>query len=333
MRPVTGRVPAGALLHIRGDDLPVNKPFLSYTQQLDKLENEKNLIISDRQYAETVLKRISYFALVSGYKSLLINPTTRKYKDGTTFEEIVALYNFDESLRGLFLRYLLKIEQTMRSLISYNFSELHGNQQQKYLTPLNYDQSRRKTVDLTNLIALLSRLALRSTEYSYITYQRNTYGNVPIWVLVKVLTFGSISKLYYCFPQHLQVKISKNFDGVNEKQLVQYLRVLTIFRNVCAHNDRLFSYTAKDDIPDTLLHTKLMIAKKGSQYVYGKRGLFSVVIAFRYLLQKDDFRAFKDALGKIIDRFVVNTTHVSNNELLHEMGFPINWKKISSFKV
>ena len=84
-----------------------NKPFLSYAQQLDKLENEKNLVIEDRIYAEAMLRRISYFALISGYKKLFRNPTTWKYKDNTTFKEIVALYKFDESLRELFLKYML----------------------------------------------------------------------------------------------------------------------------------------------------------------------------------------------------------------------------------
>ena len=93
------------------------KPFLTYTQQLDKLADEKNLIINDRDYAESVLKRISYYSLISGYKKLLRNPTTRKFKDNTTFDEIVALYKFDENLRGLFLKYLLQIEQAMCSMV------------------------------------------------------------------------------------------------------------------------------------------------------------------------------------------------------------------------
>ena len=71
--------------------MPNFKPFLSYTQQLDKLEKDKNLIITNRAYAEAMLKRISYYALISGYKKLFRNPTTCKYKDNTTFKEIVAL--------------------------------------------------------------------------------------------------------------------------------------------------------------------------------------------------------------------------------------------------
>ena len=45
--------------------------------------------------------------------------------------------------------------------------------------------------------------------------------------------------LYRYLPQNtpnLQTKVSKNFDKINEKELLQYLQVLTKFRNVCAHN-------------------------------------------------------------------------------------------------
>jgi abortive infection bacteriophage resistance protein len=138
--------------------MPISKPFLSYTQQLDKLEKGQNLVIADKAYAKTMLKQISYFALISGYKNLFRNPTTKKYKDNTAFEEIVALYKFDESLRELFLKYLLQIEQAMRSHLSYYFSEKHGNQQSKYLSPVNYDRSPRKSRTLTHLITELKKI-------------------------------------------------------------------------------------------------------------------------------------------------------------------------------
>ena len=78
------------------------KPFLTYDGQIEKLEKEKNLVITDREYAELMLKQIGYFGLISGYKDLFKNKTTNKYKDGTTFEDILALYKFDENLRELF---------------------------------------------------------------------------------------------------------------------------------------------------------------------------------------------------------------------------------------
>ena len=53
------------------------KCFLTYEQQIDKLINEKGLLIADRKYAEDELKRTSYYSLISGYKDLFKNPTTK----------------------------------------------------------------------------------------------------------------------------------------------------------------------------------------------------------------------------------------------------------------
>lgn len=48
-----------------------------------------------------------------------------------------------------------------------------------------------------------------------------------------------------------------------------------------------------------MLHQKLNIYQK-NQYLSGKRDLFGLVIAFRYLLPKRDFLEFKHALIGII---------------------------------
>ena len=77
------------------------KPFLTYEQQLIKLRDEKHLVINDESAACCKLRQISYYSLVSGYKHLFRVPAQKIYKDGTTFEEIVSLYEFDESLREL----------------------------------------------------------------------------------------------------------------------------------------------------------------------------------------------------------------------------------------
>lgn len=306
------------------------KPFMTYEQQINKLIDEKNLVINDKLYAEKILKQIGYFTLISGYKDLLRNPTTKKYIDNTTFEEIVALYRFDESLRELFLKYILVFEQKMKSLISYSFTERHGENQAHYLSNANYVADVKYVSDVQKLISILRNITVSSTDYHYITHQRVRYGNVPLWVLVKVLTFGNISSMYKLLPGNLQTKISKEYDNVTERELAQYLKVLTKFRNVCAHNERLYSYRTKDDIPDTALHSKLEIPKKGTQYIYGKRDLFCVVIALRYLLDANDFKAFKNRLVRIINSYTANTVHIKESELLNHMGFPQNWKKITT---
>lgn len=308
------------------------KPFLSFDDQIDHLINNKNLTIVNHDYAKDMLKQIGYFGLIGGYKTPFKNSTTKKYKNGTTFEDIVELYKFDENLRELFLKYILRIERHIRSLLSYYFTDKHGESQVHYLNPNNYTNNPRYQSDVSRLISTLSNLANNNSDYPYINHQRNAYGNVPLWVLVNGISFGSLSKFYSFVSQDIRIKVSKNFEKVNERQLAQYLSVITKFRNVCAHNERLYSYNTKNDIPNTALHTKLAIPQNGAQYISGKHDLFALVISFRYLLSNDDFKKFKASLSRILKHYVESTGAMTEEELYKFMGFPTNWKKISSYR-
>lgn len=150
---------------------------------------------------------------------------------------------------------------------------------------------------------------------------------------MNVLTFGTISKIYTLSKPQIQSAVSQEFEAINEKQLSQILQVLTVYRNVCAHSDRLFSYRcAKQDIPDLPLHRKLSIPQKGTQYLYGKRDYFSVVLSFRYLLPNKEFLAYKKQLARLIDKAVNNNHQIPEAELLKIMGVPHNWKRITAYK-
>lgn len=254
----------------------MQKIFLNYDQQIEKLKNEKNLLIDNEAYAKEILRQTSYYSLIGGYKDIFKNLTTKKYKDGTRFEDIVELYYFDELLRQLFLRYLIKVENGIKSQVSYYFTEKNGENQKEYLDTSNYNYSGKKNQrDIDRLIKKLEGYVTKSTDYHYINHSQKKYGNVPLWVLTNALTFGNISKMYMLLPQDIQIKVSRNYQCVNEKQMVSVLAVLVKYRNVCAYGERLFTYRTADSIPDLPIHRKLKIAQKGSQYVNGKNDLFS----------------------------------------------------------
>lgn len=99
----------------------------------------------------------------------------------------------------------------------------------------------------------------------------------------------------------------------------------------CAHNERLYSFRIQIDFPDTILHSKLGIEKKGIQYIYGKRDLFGLVIALRYLLPNSSFLDFKRSLIKILKLYQKQSQQINENTLLQMMGFPKNWKSISRY--
>lgn len=308
------------------------KLFATVEDQVAMLRDKKGIVFSDEELAKDALKRIGYFPLMGGYKHLFRIPLTKTYKSGTRFEEILALYEFDADLRELVFRYLLQIERHMRSLLSYYFSELNGESQAAYLDINSYNNSRRNHKTIVKLIRKLE-YDCQSTDYAYINYYRMTYGNIPLWVLVNALTFGNISKMFKVMQQSVQSKVCQNFGSMNPHQMGQMLSVLTKFRNVCAHGERLFTYRTVDTITNMPLHGKLGISMGGSQYLNGKNDLFAVVISFRYLLPRKDFAVFKRKLVRLIKVANNSIEHISESELLQRMGFPQNWKDISKYRI
>lgn len=309
------------------------KPFLTYTQQIDKLRNEKILLLMMKT------QQLTHFIKSDISNSLVdINTCSRIKRPGNTrithiLKIIVALYTFDEALRELNLKYILKAEQHLKSLISYHFCDRFGESQTAYLTQTNYEYTtNRNKQDINKLVKLLGdKYVNNKTDYLYIEHTKTKHGNLPLWVLINALTFGNISKMYSLFTQSLRISISKNYACLNEKQLGQITTVLTKFRNACAHGERLFTYKTSDSIPDLPIHKKLGIAKKGVQYIYGKNDLFSVVISLRYMLTNEQFKDYKEAMARLINNYVKNSV-IPHTDILKEMGFPLNWKDITKYK-
>ena len=129
----------------------MSKPFLTYDDQIKKLTDDKQMKIADPAYAKTILKDIGYFSLIGGYKTPFIDPMTRVYQNDTSFEDVLALYQFDLSLRELVFKYLCQIECKIRQLASYAFCSKHGENQSAYLDPNNYNNTKKNAADIARL--------------------------------------------------------------------------------------------------------------------------------------------------------------------------------------
>lgn len=301
------------------------KPFLNYEQQVENLKN-KGVIISNKRAAIHSLRRNSYFSLIYGYKHFFKDKATDRYKQGVTFEDIMDLYHFDEELRILFLQYLLILERKFKSIYSYEFCLLYGDSDKLYRDVHHYDFDRYRG----EVKSIVSHICDRyeSTDNQFIAELRKQKRNIPLWATINILTFGNVAKMYDCSKQQLQSRVSRNFQDVYPKDLKAMLNVLTQFRNVCAHSEKLYDYRTKESITNLEIHHLLQISKIGNTYQYGKQDLFSVVIAFKYLLDKEDFNHFFIHLSAILQNYATKVSFAEYELLLKLMGFPPNWNQL-----
>lgn len=310
----------------------IDKPFKTYAELVEKLRT-KGLSIPNEEKVVSLLKRHSYFSLICGYKSLF-KQTDGTYKPSTTIEDVFALFEFDNELRKIFFHAILTVEKHIKSLLSYSFSNKYGDSQRCYLDPNNYAflekskiETYKKCEEVRRLIQTFEAITKQPFSHSYVEHQWKQHKNIPLWVAVKAVTFGTVSKMYSLCTQDVQAAISIEFPGVTAHQLEGMLDFLTQIRNVCAHNERLYDYSNKKRaIPALPLHTKLKIPKKKTYYKRGQYDLFAAVICLRYLLSADEFKNFVEILDEQVTTLCSKTKQIHTSQILSRMGFPVNWK-------
>ncbi|MEG0546154.1 MAG: Abi family protein [Oscillospiraceae bacterium] len=296
-----------------------DKPFKTYNEQIELLKS-KQLIIQDENLAKNALNDISYFALINGYKNAF---KKNDVYDNAYFEDILSLFQFDEKLRGVLLKNILIVERKIKSSISYHFSCEYPNCQTDYLNVNNYQYNDVKNRDsIIKLVSTIQAIS-KSRNYAYIKhYTENHHSNVPLWVLINAVSFGKVSKIYAFSQQSIQQKVANDFKDVSNAQLKNMLELLTHFRNVCAHNERLYNYKTRISLKKTKLFEAFNLSKNDDC------NLFSVVICMKYLLKEKEFESFFCELESTIQSLSFKGSKIETRIILTEMGFPNNWERI-----
>ena len=303
------------------------KIFKTLDEQIQILIG-KGLVIDDIIYAKDIVLRENYFFLM-GYRHLFLDPENpKKFKKGTTFKELYSLFYFDRQLRNIMFKNILIIENNCKSIFSYTLSQKYGYKENDYLRPSNYNQAPEKQRQVNDLLKKMKRqIRVNGGQHEATKHYINNYGYIPLWIVVKVLSFGITSELYTIMKLSDQREIAKEFNIDNES-LAVFLPILSNYRNLCAHEDILFEHRTQKFIPDNKYHERLNIPSINGEYIYGKGDLFSVVIIFKYMLSKDDFRMFINEVSYELDKLAGRLEAISIDQVYDRMGFPVNYKSL-----
>ena len=306
-----------------------DKIFRTYDEQIELLKNRGvDINGTNIDDAKKYLTDIGYYNLINGYKDLFLETTEPedKYIKGTTLNDIHALYHFDSRLRESFLRMILDIEKKVKSIMAYVFSEKYGHD--NYLRLSNFND----TTDPFNIMSLIAevqkQISGRSTDPS-VRHYLTKHGYIPLWVLMNILTFGTMSKFYSLMKQSDKQAVSRQF-GISESEMESFLLYLSNIRNMAAHGNRLYCFRNRKPLRDTNEHIRLHIPKTESdEYKYAKRDLFAALVSIKPLLDRYQFNMEIRLLKTEIEIFGDSNSIVSEESLLGAMGFPENWMKIS----
>lgn len=305
-----------------------NKIFKSIDEQIEILKS-KGLVINDLDKTKDILFRENYF-FISGYRHMFIRGNKEKgFIEGTTFEELYAVFVFDRKIRNIMFKYILVIENNIKSIISYQLSKKYGFKDKDYLNPKNFTQDALRVRQVYDVLNKMKRqIRVNGKQHTATMHYISNYGYIPMWILVKVLSFGLISELYGILKTEDQVTVSEFYD-LNTETLGIYLALLSNFRNLCAHEDILYDHRTQRQIPNTKYHYELEIPKDEEEYKYGKNDLFALIIIFKQMLRDEEFVDLINELSYEIDVLDGKVDTVPLNTILNKIGFPDNWREIS----
>ena len=302
----------------------MDKLFKSLDEQIEILKS-KGLIVEDETTAKEILLRENYF-FINGYRHLLMNSYADKtFVVGSTFRELYGIFLFDRSFRTILFKNLLIIENQLKSVISYQLSKKYGYRDKEYLSPKNFTNDKSKSRRVKDVIEKMKRqIRLNGTHHLATIHYMNNYGYIPLWVLVKVLSFGIVCELYLILKQEDKIAIAEIF-GTTTYELENFLPILANYRNLCAHEDIVYEHKTEKGIIDTPYHEKMNIPKMDEEYIYGKNDIFAVLIILKYLLRQDDFRIMMKEIEYEIEKLDGIVDSIPVGRILDKMGIPTNY--------
>ena len=221
-----------------GTFVQFTKPPLSLDAQIDLLI-ERGLHVPDRAQARHYLTHINYYRL-RGYWlpfEVASEHAEHRFRPGTRFDHVIALYVFDRHLRLLLLDLIERVEVAVRTQWAYQLAMRHGAH-----AHLNANLFRDLKQYATSLKTLKDEV--KHSRETFIEHYRNTYTQPdlpPIWAISEVISMGQLSKWFQNLKHREDRQAIARVMQIDEWVLCSFLHHLTLVRNLCAHHSRIWN--------------------------------------------------------------------------------------------
>jgi abortive infection bacteriophage resistance protein len=209
---------------------------LLYTKGWKSLDEQLNLMISrglllgdyPREKALNKLHFIGYYRL-SGYSySFKKSIDSDQFAENTYFSDIIELYKFDRNLRLLIIDAIERIEIALRSSLSYELGKI--------------DPFILETDDRYESLRDVIEEVISTSKEDFCEHFRSKYQRpYPIWMLLNIIDFGTLIKVYANSDPNIKAKIAYKFGVHSTTVFFSWINSIKFVRNKCAHHARLWN--------------------------------------------------------------------------------------------
>ncbi|MBQ9118401.1 MAG: Abi family protein [Clostridia bacterium] len=309
------------------------KVYFTFDEQIAKLKSD-GLMIADEKRAKARLKWEGYFNFAVGYNRLFKDG--KKYVAGTTFEHIEALYDYDRRIRDVVYECTQIIECNLKALVSDVFSKRYGVNERSYLAEENFTDEPSMSPKVRWIVGtcrstLEDGIRMGSSYYhDYIAYYDKTYGHVPLWALIRALSFGNTSKFLRLMKLADRKEIAKEY-GITPDVLCNLTEIAVSFRNVAAHGERVYcAALPKVRLSDDLsILSRLQVPRfADGRRKYAKCDFMAFLIVAKYLLRPTEFARYLQIVKEETQKLEENIPAWAMKRVYEKTGLSGSWKKL-----
>lgn len=274
----------------------VIKQATTIEEQIERLK-ERGMIIRSDEFAKMYLWNIGYYRLGFywfPYEQDYPQKVNRNhlFKEGTDFSTIMTLYDFDSTLRPMLSAALLKIEVDIRAKVIYLISNLHKQ------SPAWFADSRVVSRDFIEDFTEKYNREIINNEVirNHARYHINDRF-APAWKTLEFLSFGDLQRLIASLKSDRDRMMIYNCYGFDEKKsFPNYIDVIRILRNYCAHGHPLFDFHFSRSIRAGKFKRVMKGKQIASNFYSSIQGALVLTQYFLYYLPENQGDIFRDRL-------------------------------------
>lgn len=208
-------------------------------EQINIFKN-RGMKINDIEVAKNKLKHINYYKLKEYSLSFMENGI---YKD-ITFEELIDIFYLDRALRVNLIHNIEKIEISLKTQIAkilgkYGpYGYLYFNNwvdKEEYCKHYIKDQEKKFKEQIRKNLVERSNEIIHNFKLEYPEEE-----NIPIWMIVEILTLGETINLFKLMAPSLKIEIAKIYDIPSAEFFENWIYKIKLIRNLCAHNMKIY---------------------------------------------------------------------------------------------
>ncbi|MCC5908955.1 MAG: Abi family protein [Clostridiaceae bacterium] len=173
------------------------------------------------------------------------------------------------------------------------------------------------------------------------------HGYMPMWILMNVLTFGNVSHLFTLQKKDVQVDIIKSLNlhtvpvtpyDLSIINTSRILQILSIYRNICAHNERFYITKVKVPIDDNYMYfgkklphavnpslRKRLNAAQKKKRLRARQGIYVLIFIISLFMDKKDLNDFVFEIRNEFKKLECQLSTISIDEIERFMGLNFDW--------